>query len=93
MNGLPDKANLRPEEVAEFLDVSRSTVYSWAKEGKVFDRDKIIKMPNGSIRFPREEVLRAIEKLQNMPFKDEENGLPEQTAKKKVRRTISKGVE
>ncbi|GAB7141384.1 hypothetical protein RsTz2092_13680 [Deferribacterales bacterium RsTz2092] len=35
MQTLPDKRYLRPDEVAEYFNVSRRTVYRWADNGEI----------------------------------------------------------
>lgn len=60
MTTLPDKANLRPSEVARYFDVTRKTVYKWIREGKL-GSVKIGRL----IRIPREEVLSAEEIAKN----------------------------
>jgi excisionase family DNA binding protein len=35
MKELPDKAHYRPEEIAEYFDISVKTLYQWIAEGKV----------------------------------------------------------
>lgn len=44
-------------QVAQYLLVSRKTLYGWLKAGKVFDPAKIIRIGR-SIRIPRSEVER-----------------------------------
>lgn len=51
MRELPDKKYLRPDEVAEYFSVSRSTVYGWADIG-VLQKTKFC----GNVRFTVESV-------------------------------------
>lgn len=53
MKDLPDKANLRPDEVAEFFDVSTKTVYRLYEEGKL----KGFRLSKRIIRITRDSVL------------------------------------
>lgn len=52
MIDLPTKYLLRPDEVANFLNVSRSTIYFWCKNGFL----KFCKL-NHTIRIFRKSVL------------------------------------
>lgn len=49
---LPDKSNFRPDEVAYYFDVVRSTIYNWIDNG-ILDASKI----KGTIRISRESIL------------------------------------
>jgi excisionase family DNA binding protein len=60
MTTLPDKANLRPSEVARYFDVTRKTVYKWIQEGKLAS----VKI-GGVLRIPRESILSAEESAKN----------------------------
>lgn len=51
MTDLPDKKLLRVEEVAEYFDVARSTIYLWIDHG-ILSAEKY----RGVIRIPRESV-------------------------------------
>lgn len=55
MNNLPNKALLRPDEVADYFSVDVRTVYLWIEEGVIQNAVKITKK---TIRIPREEVIR-----------------------------------
>ena len=55
MNNLPNKALLRPDEVAAYFSVDVRTVYLWIEEGVIQNAVKITKK---TIRIPREEVIR-----------------------------------
>lgn len=55
MNTLPNKALLRPDEVADYFSVNVRTVYLWIEEGVIQNAVKITKK---TIRIPREEVIR-----------------------------------
>ncbi len=55
MNTLPNKALLRPDEVADYFSVDVRTVYLWIEEGVIQNAVKITKK---TIRIPREEVIR-----------------------------------
>lgn len=52
MESLPNKALLRPDEVARFLSVAPSTIYSWICTGQM----EGVKLPGKTIRIRREEV-------------------------------------
>jgi len=52
MKDLPDKELLRVDEVAEYFDVSRSTIYLWIDHGIL-----IAEKYRGIIRIPKESVL------------------------------------
>ena len=52
MTDLPNKALLRPDEVAAYLSVTRKTVYHWVQLGKL-KAEKYERL----IRIPREAVL------------------------------------
>ena len=52
MTDLPDKALLRPDEVAAYLDVTRKTIYQWISLGKL----EAVKLSR-IIRIPRESVV------------------------------------
>ena len=58
MNKLPEKELLRPDEVAAYYSVSRSTVYLWIESGKLTAK----KIAGKTIRIPR-EALRDIENI------------------------------
>jgi excisionase family DNA binding protein len=53
---LPDKKLLRPDEVAEYLRVSKKTVHRWVKKGTL-DAIKI----NNLVRIPRSAVVALLE--------------------------------
>lgn len=95
MDGLPDKPNLRTDEVAEFFDVSSKTVLRWAKEGKLFNPSKILKLDGGHLRFPRKEVINAVRLMSERAFKDvdSESCTNKKGARSKPRGVRSKGVE
>jgi excisionase family DNA binding protein len=50
---LPKKAMYRPDELADYLDKSRQTIYRWIEEGKL----KAVKDPGGCFRITRETVI------------------------------------
>ncbi len=54
---LPRKDLLRPTEVADYLRISRSTIYGWIEQGKI-PAMKIC----GTIRITREDVEKMIGK-------------------------------
>ena len=58
METLPAKANLRPVEIAEYLDVSLTTVYELIKSGRL--PSKIV---GRQLRIPRELFLRSYDEL------------------------------
>ena len=51
MNKLPEKELLRVDEVAEYFDISKSTVYLWIDHG-ILSAEKY----RGTIRIPIESV-------------------------------------
>lgn len=53
---LPNKTLFRPDEVAKFFSVSRSTVYQWVDEGIL----KACKPAAGSIRIFRSSIIEAL---------------------------------
>ena len=54
MNTLPNKALLRPDEVAAYFSVTERTIRSWIKTGKI-EAIKIV----GTVRIPREAILKS----------------------------------
>ena len=54
MTDLPQKSLLRPDEVARFLSVAPSTIYSWICTGQL----EGVKLPGKTLRIRREEVER-----------------------------------
>ena len=52
MTNLPHKDIFRPKEVAEYLCLSKRTIYRWIEEGRL----EAIKLPGGSIRVAREAI-------------------------------------
>lgn len=55
---IPNKALLRPDEVASILRVSRSTVYRWVEEGRL----PALKPGNcGVVRICRNDLLRFLD--------------------------------
>lgn len=56
MSELPNKALLRPDEVAAYLQVSRRTVYLWIDLGKM----EAVRLPGGGIRVKRETVIETL---------------------------------
>jgi len=57
MSKLPDKALLRPDEVAKYYSVAKSTVYVWIETGKL----EAVKVGGKLLRIPR-EALESLEK-------------------------------
>lgn len=55
MNTLPNKALLRPDEVAAYFSVDVRTVYLWIEEGII---QNAIRVTKKTIRIPREEAIR-----------------------------------
>lgn len=53
---LPNKPLFRIDEVAQFLDVPKRTVYSWHQIGSL----DTVKLPGRTIRVRREEIVRII---------------------------------
>ena len=56
MSELPNKALLRPDEVARFCGVAVSTIYSWVDQGKL----EAVKLAGTTLRIRRETVLMLI---------------------------------
>lgn len=56
MSELPDKALLRPDEVAEYFSVSTRTVYRWIECGTL----GAVKVGGDCIRIPRESVEKSL---------------------------------
>jgi len=54
MTDLPNKALLRPDEVAVYFSVKPSTIYGWINEGKL----NAIKV-GGTTRIPRQAIFDA----------------------------------
>lgn len=52
MTNLPDKAYYRPDEIAEYFNVSRRTVYVWIDTGKL----QAVKVAGTTVRISREAV-------------------------------------
>lgn len=57
MSELPNKALLRPDEVAKYLSLSVKTIYGWIAEGKL---DAVKVGPFRVLRIPRENVKSII---------------------------------
>ena len=55
MTDLPNKALLRPDEVAAYYSVDVRTVYLWIEEGII---QNAIRVTKKTIRIPREEAIR-----------------------------------
>ncbi len=56
VKSLPDKTLLRPDEVAEFFDLSVKTIYNWVEAGVLKGSN-----PKGrSLRIFRQSVIDAI---------------------------------
>jgi excisionase family DNA binding protein len=55
LNTLPNKALLRPDEVADYFSVNVRTVYLWIEEGII---QNAIRVTKKTIRIPREEAIR-----------------------------------
>jgi len=60
LDKLPNKPNLRPVEIAAFLDVSVVTVYQMIKQG-VIPALRTSPRAHGHYRIPRDKFLKAIE--------------------------------
>lgn len=56
MTTLPQKELLRPDEVAVYLNISRSTVYRWIEEGKLPAK----KVGEKLIRIPRKALVNLV---------------------------------
>lgn len=50
---LPEKAMLRPDEVANYFGVTRQTVYNWIEDGKISAK----KCSKNVIRISRDAVI------------------------------------
>ncbi|MFA6315664.1 MAG: helix-turn-helix domain-containing protein [Candidatus Paceibacterota bacterium] len=57
MTDLPNKALLRPDEVAAYLSLSVKRIYGMIAEGKIVAK----KIAGSTIRIPREEVEKLIQ--------------------------------
>ena len=53
---IPEKRMFRPDEVAEFFDVSPRTIYRWCENGQL----KFIRIGPARIRITRECVISII---------------------------------
>lgn len=53
---LPDRLYFRPDEVARYFSVSKSTVYRWIDEGRL----KSVKIAGSVIRIKRTDILKAV---------------------------------
>jgi len=53
---LPLKDLFRPDEVAKYLDVNKSTIYRWIDEGKISS----VKLGKKLIRIPRHAILKIM---------------------------------
>ena len=58
MKQLPLKNLLRPDEVSDYLSVSKRTVYYWIQTGQL-EAQKV----NGTIRIHRDAIGRMIKKI------------------------------
>lgn len=59
MTGLPQKAYYRPDEIAEYYQVSRSTVYLWIETGRL----TATKIAGTSVRIPREALQEIVQEV------------------------------
>jgi excisionase family DNA binding protein len=66
IDSLPAKPNLRPAEVAKFLDVSPQTVYQMIIQG-VIPALKTSPARGGHYRIPRDKLIAALESLTTEP--------------------------
>jgi excisionase family DNA binding protein len=64
MADLPRKSLLRPDEVAKFLSISKSSIYRWVDEGKLL----ACSLSRGSVRIFRKSVLELVEKQSTGSF-------------------------
>ena len=46
-----------PQQVATYLNLTRTTIYKWISEGTMFEPSKLIRFSN-RVRIPRSEVER-----------------------------------
>lgn len=58
MTDLPQKANLLPREVQNFLQISRATLYRWLSRGII----PAVKLNGNGYRIPREMFLEWYQK-------------------------------
>jgi len=58
LRDLPQKTLFRPDEVAEFFDVAKSTVYRWIENGNLL----YCRPSNGTIRIFRESIIKLLNK-------------------------------
>jgi putative resolvase len=47
----------KPNEAAELLNVSRQTIWTWIKRGKI----RAVKLPSGQYRIPDSEIVRILQ--------------------------------
>jgi excisionase family DNA binding protein len=57
---------LRIEDVAEWLGVKPSTVYSWLQRGR---GPPVVKLPSGAVRFRREAVEAWVKKCERVGWR------------------------
>ena len=60
MTDLPDKALLRPDEVADYFRVKIRVIYKWVDEGRI---KGAVRVAGRTIRIPRESVVECQEKV------------------------------
>ena len=60
MNTLPNKALLRPDEVAAYFRVKVRVIYKWVDEGRI---KGAVRVAGRTIRIPRESVVECQEKV------------------------------
>jgi len=62
---------LRIEDVAEWLGVKPSTVYSWLQRGR---GPPVVKLPSGAVRFRREAVEAWVKKCERVGWRSRADG-------------------
>lgn len=62
MNTLPNKALLRPDEVADYFRVKVRVIYKWVDEGRI---KGAVRVAGRTIRIPRESVVECQEKVED----------------------------
>ena len=62
MTDLPDKALLRPDEVADYFRVKIRVIYKWVDEGRI---KGAVRVAGRTIRIPRESVVECQERVED----------------------------
>ena len=82
--GLPDKALLRPDEVAEFFSVTERSVYNWCDAGLL----ESTVVGSGTMRIFRASVIKMVKDGKDRAAE----AAPKLTQTRPGRRVLSKGV-